>query len=352
MEQNCNGAMDTAYVYGTDRLSLDRFDGSTGYYLYDPKGSVTGITNSDGQICRSYRYGAFGEITYGAPQYENICAYNGESYNQNVGSLYLRARYYNVSTGAFFTEDTYLGNIGEPLTLNRYVYCVGNPVNYVDPSGKYTAAQGREAHEALQNYVKSEYDQAEIEYRITGYAYSATGVGRADIVFFTPTGIEVYEIKPAWQAFVPDDKIKPYSGRMQRKEYMRALRNGGQRVSEYGTTFNPNGYVLEIDDPEYSYARYFTLPDQPGMIYYRLIKKPPKDPKLLPVLKKIEEAKEHSVYAVGCVLQPVRIGGNPNINIDLPELQWAWQADVGGAMYYLFPGIGELLKFAVPALAW
>ena len=140
MEQNCNGAMDTAYVYGTDRLSLDRFDGSTGYYLYDPKGSVTGITNSDGQICRSYRYGAFGEITYGAPQYENIYAYNGESYNPNVGSLYLRARYYNVTTGAFFTEDSYLGNIGEPLTLNRYVYCVGNPVNYVDPSGHLVPA--------------------------------------------------------------------------------------------------------------------------------------------------------------------------------------------------------------------
>ena len=135
MEQNCNGAMDTAYVYGAERLSLDRFDGSTGYYLYDPKGSVTGITNGEGQICRSYRYGAFGEITYGAPQYENIYAYNGESYNPNVGSLYLRARYYNVMAGAFFTEDSYLGNIREPLTLNRYAYCVGNPVNYVDPSG-------------------------------------------------------------------------------------------------------------------------------------------------------------------------------------------------------------------------
>jgi len=27
---------------------LDRFDGSTGYYLYDPRGSVTGITNEEG----------------------------------------------------------------------------------------------------------------------------------------------------------------------------------------------------------------------------------------------------------------------------------------------------------------
>ena len=45
-----------------------------------------------------------------------------------------------MSTGAFFSEDTYLGNIREPLTLNRYVYCVGNPVNYVDPSGHLVPA--------------------------------------------------------------------------------------------------------------------------------------------------------------------------------------------------------------------
>ena len=136
VEQNCNGAMDTVYVYGAGRASLDRFDGSTGYYLYDERGSVTGITNGEGQVCQSYRYGAFGEITYGAPKYENIYAYNGESYNPNVGSLYLRARYYHIATGSFFTEDSYLGDIREPLTLNRYAYCAGNPVNYRDPSGK------------------------------------------------------------------------------------------------------------------------------------------------------------------------------------------------------------------------
>ena len=37
VEQNINGKKDTSYVYGMDRLSLDRFDGSTGYYLYDPR---------------------------------------------------------------------------------------------------------------------------------------------------------------------------------------------------------------------------------------------------------------------------------------------------------------------------
>ena len=141
VEQNINGKTDTSYIYGAeinggfDRISLDRFDGSTGYYLYDSRGSVSGITNEEGQVYQSYRYSVTGEITFGAPQYENEYTYNGEFYNPNIESQYLRARYYCVVTATFFTEDSYLGSQTEPLTLNRYNYCVSSYLNYTDPSG-------------------------------------------------------------------------------------------------------------------------------------------------------------------------------------------------------------------------
>ena len=141
VEQNINGKTDTSYIYGAeinggfDRISLDRFDGSTGYYLYDARGSVSGITNEEGQVYQSYRYSVTGEITFGAPQYENEYTYNGESYNPNIESQYLRARYYCVVTATFLTEDSYLGSQTEPLTLNRYNYCVSSYLNYTDPSG-------------------------------------------------------------------------------------------------------------------------------------------------------------------------------------------------------------------------
>ena len=141
VEQNINGRTDTSYIYGAeinggfDRISLDRFDGSTGYYLYDARGSVSGITNEEGQVYQSYRYSVTGEITFGAPQYENEYTYNGESYNPNIESQYLRARYYCVVTATFLTEDSYLGSQTEPLTLNRYNYCVSSYLNYADPSG-------------------------------------------------------------------------------------------------------------------------------------------------------------------------------------------------------------------------
>ena len=101
-----------------------------------------------GQVYQSYRYSVTGEITFGAPQYENEYTYNGESYNPNIESQYLRARYYCVVTATFLTEDSYLGSQTEPLTLNRYNYCVSSYLNYTDPSGNdyYTTWQGIIAH--------------------------------------------------------------------------------------------------------------------------------------------------------------------------------------------------------------
>ena len=135
MELNINGIMDTAYSYGNERLTNERFTDWTGYYTYDPRGSVTGVTDSKGMIWQSYRYNVSGDLTFGKPQYNNVYSYNAESYNPNMESQYLRARYYNVVHANFLTEDSYLGNIVDPLTLNRYNYGKSSPLNYVDPLG-------------------------------------------------------------------------------------------------------------------------------------------------------------------------------------------------------------------------
>ena len=135
MELNENGAMDAAYTYGTSRLTEDRFTGESNFYLYDPAGNVAGITDQNGYLWQSYRYDAFGNATFGSPQYDNEYTFNGESYNPNIHSQYLRARYYDTVKGSFLTEDSYLGDIRNPLTLNRYSYCIGNPLFYSDPSG-------------------------------------------------------------------------------------------------------------------------------------------------------------------------------------------------------------------------
>ena len=98
---------------------------------------MAGLADTKGHLTKTYQYTATGELTFGSATYENEYTYNGESYNPNIHSQYLRARYYSVVTASFLTEDSYLGDIREPLTLNRYNYCISSYLNYVDPSGHF-----------------------------------------------------------------------------------------------------------------------------------------------------------------------------------------------------------------------
>jgi hypothetical protein len=43
--------------------------------------------------------------------------------------------YLNPNTGRFWTMDSYEGDNEDPLSLHKYLYCHGNPVNGIDPSG-------------------------------------------------------------------------------------------------------------------------------------------------------------------------------------------------------------------------
>lgn len=84
-------------------------------YTYDLEGNLTSLISPMGRT-ESY-------------------AYNAENDNPGTELAYLRARYYDTGTGRFTTEDTWLGDICDPLTLNRYAYAKNNLVNDTDPSG-------------------------------------------------------------------------------------------------------------------------------------------------------------------------------------------------------------------------
>src|SRR5690606_6632736 len=53
-----------------------------------------------------------------------------------TGNVYLRARYYNPIDGRFLTKDTWEGDVNRPISMNRWNYVEGNPINLTDPTGK------------------------------------------------------------------------------------------------------------------------------------------------------------------------------------------------------------------------
>ncbi len=141
-----SGATESYSYKGRQRLSRNNIwneargvdHNETSYYLYDGRGSVTANTWYNGMVTSVYQYDPYGKVTLGSTEHTDFYGYNAESYNPNTGLEYLRARYYNADKGRFFQEDTYLGDITDPLTLNRYAYTKNSPLNYVDPSGHKT----------------------------------------------------------------------------------------------------------------------------------------------------------------------------------------------------------------------
>jgi RHS repeat-associated protein len=62
--------------------------------------------------------------------------YRGEQYDPDLGLYYLRARYYNPNTGRFLSRDPEDGKANIPVTLHKYLYAAGDPVNLKDPTGR------------------------------------------------------------------------------------------------------------------------------------------------------------------------------------------------------------------------
>ncbi|GAV31392.1 hypothetical protein emb_1c0119 [Coriobacteriaceae bacterium EMTCatB1] len=65
----------------------------------------------------------------------NPLRYRGYYYDASTGLYYLPARYYDPAVGRFLAPDPAPPAAGDPRTLNRYTYCLGDPVDHTDPTG-------------------------------------------------------------------------------------------------------------------------------------------------------------------------------------------------------------------------
>ncbi len=117
------------------------------YYLQDELGSPLRV------LYRSGSGAAYGYDEFGADLYDpekNPCAgrqysrqgehqpfgFTGYRYDDISGTYFAQAREYQPGEGRFTAEDILRGRNTIPKTLNRYGYCWGNPIQYVDVNGR------------------------------------------------------------------------------------------------------------------------------------------------------------------------------------------------------------------------
>lgn len=112
-------------------------DASENWYTYntDYQGSTTSIVGRSGDAVSTYECDDYGSITEETDAIDNEICYTGQYYEEGTGLYYYNARYYDSQNACFTSMDTYRGDNTLPLTLNLYMYCGGNPINFTDPTG-------------------------------------------------------------------------------------------------------------------------------------------------------------------------------------------------------------------------
>jgi RHS repeat-associated protein len=120
------------YIHGLGLVARAKPDGSLHYYHGDFRGSVIAMTDASQTITHKYQYDEYGILLNSQEADANPFRYVGlAGILHEAGDLtYMRARYYDPTTGRFNSTD--------PIwSTNLYPYAGNNPVMGIDPTGEW-----------------------------------------------------------------------------------------------------------------------------------------------------------------------------------------------------------------------
>lgn len=134
--------MKMSYINGHQTLAKVQ-DGKIYYYIYNSHGDVIKLVDKNGTVVNEYSYDVWGITKTIKSETYNDLRYTGQIYDEESGNYYLRARYYNPQIKRFISRDGYEGTLDNPISQNRYIYCLNSPLIYSDPSGNDAEDIGR-----------------------------------------------------------------------------------------------------------------------------------------------------------------------------------------------------------------
>ncbi len=130
-----NNALVMRFEYADARMPFAMTMGSTTYFLtYDQVGSLRTVVNTSGTVIKQIDYDSFGNILNDTdPSLKIPFGFAGGLHDRDTGLVRFGYRDYDPDTGRWTAKDP-IGFGGGDTDL--YGYCVNDPVNRMDPSGK------------------------------------------------------------------------------------------------------------------------------------------------------------------------------------------------------------------------
>jgi RHS repeat-associated protein len=141
--QYTNDVLKHRYLHGplVDQALLDEDlgNGMTKWLLSDHEQSVRDVYELSFGPMNHKAYDSFGRVIYEQDTQaivDTIFGYSGREFDDETGSQYNRARYYNPATGRFLSQDP--SGVEASGDYNLYRYAGNNPLNASDPTGLRT----------------------------------------------------------------------------------------------------------------------------------------------------------------------------------------------------------------------
>ena len=154
LEYRPSGLAVVSYVYGNGLIEQNR-GGVLSYYHVDGLGSTRALTNASGVVTDRYVYDANGRILAQTGSTSTRTCSRDEQRDPRLGLDYLRARYFQPSTGRFLGRDPLSGILTLPITQHPYAYAGDNPVNLTDPTGRQFDLGGLSAAVSVESILCS-----------------------------------------------------------------------------------------------------------------------------------------------------------------------------------------------------
>jgi RHS repeat-associated protein len=185
-EKNLTTGEVTTYYYHGGKLVAMCQDTELKYVHQDHLTSTSVMTDNSGNELGTVKYFPFGATRSGSVPTDK--KFTGKRLDE-TGLYYYGARYYDANIGRFISADTMITDFTNPQTLNRYSYCLNNPLKYTDPSGhgifddivekakKIIKSAGdafKTGYNAAKSWVSSTYQSAASNVQSTYQGFTST----------------------------------------------------------------------------------------------------------------------------------------------------------------------------------
>jgi RHS repeat-associated protein len=127
------------FFFGGKRVAMDR-EGVVQWLVGDHLGSTSLVLDDLGSKVAESRHYPYGEERWRWPQegtFPTDYRFTGQRNDSYIRLTMMGARWYDSELGRWISPDTIIPDFSNPQNLNRYSYCIGNPLIYIDPSGHY-----------------------------------------------------------------------------------------------------------------------------------------------------------------------------------------------------------------------